>query len=123
MKRLIISSTILAIFLLFFISCYYDNEEALYPTLSTSCDTTNVTYSGTIVPILNSYCIGCHSGSLPSGGITLTSYTNVQALASTGALMNALTGNGVPLMPPSGSLSPCKIGQFEIWIRNGMPNN
>lgn len=106
-----------------FISCYYDNEEALYPALSTSCDTTNVTYNGTIDPILNSYCTGCHSGSLPSGGITLTDYASVAALASSGALMNALTGNGVPLMPPSGSLSPCKIGQFQIWIRDGAPNN
>ena len=123
MKRLFISLVTLAIFLLFFVSCYYDNEEALYPTLNNACDTTNVTYSGTIAPLLNNNCTGCHGGSIPSGGILLTNYASVQTVASSGMLMNALNGNGVPVMPASGSLSVCKIAQFQIWIRNGMPNN
>jgi hypothetical protein len=123
MKRLFISLATLAIFLLFFVSCYYDNEEALYPTLNNACDTTNVTYSGTIALLLNNNCTGCHGGSIPSGGILLTNFTSVQTVASSGLLMNALNGNGVPVMPASGSLSVCKIAQFQIWIRNGMPNN
>ena len=123
MKRLVIYLATITIFLLFFVSCYYDNEEALYPSINNTCDTSNVTYAGTIVPILNNYCTGCHSGSVASGGIALTSYSSVQALASSGMLIKALTGSGVPIMPPSGSLSPCKTGQFQIWIRNGMPNN
>ena len=121
--RLFISLATLSIFLLFFVSCYYDNEEALYPTLNNACDTTNVTYSGTIAPLLNNNCTGCHGGSIPSGGILLTNYASVQTVASSGMLMNALNGNGVPVMPASGSLSVCKIAQFQIWIRNGMPNN
>jgi hypothetical protein len=123
MKRLFISLAILAIFLLFFVSCYYDNEEALYPTLNNACDTTYVTYSGTIVPLLNNNCTVCHGGSIPSGSILLTNFTSVQTVASSGLLMNALNGNGVQVMPVSGSLSVCKIAQFQIWIRNGMPNN
>jgi hypothetical protein len=123
MKRLFISLATLAIFWLFFVSCYYDNEEALYPTLNNACDTTNVTYSGTIALLLNNNCTGCHGGSIPSGGILLTNFTSVQTVASSGLLMNALNGNGVPVMPASGSLSVCKIAQFQIWIRNGMPNN
>jgi cytochrome c5 len=123
MKRLLIPFIIVTIFLFFVVSCYYDNEEALYPALNNSCDTTNVTFSATITPILNSYCTTCHSGSPPSGGITLTSYATVQAQASSGMLMNALNGKGVPIMPLSGSLSACKIEQFKIWIRNGMLNN
>ena len=105
------------------VSCYYDNEEALYPALNTVCDTTNVTYSGTIAPILSSYCTTCHSGSVPSGSVALTNYSNVLTIASNGTLMNALNGNGVPKMPVSGSLSTCQIVQFQIWIRNGMANN
>ena len=123
MKRLLVSIASLAVFLFFFVSCYYDNEEALYPTLNNTCDTTNVTYSATIAPILNNNCTGCHGGSIPSGGILLTNFANVQTVASSGLLMNALKGNGVPLMPLSGSLSSCNITQFQIWIRNGMLNN
>jgi hypothetical protein len=123
MKRFIIPAATIAIFLMFFVSCYYDNEEALYPTLSNACDTTNVTYSGTIAPVMSSYCTTCHGGSVPSGGISLTSYSAVQTVASSGLLMNALTGNGVPVMPLSGTLPACKLSQFKIWIRNGMLNN
>ena len=123
MKRLITPVITIVIFLFIVVSCYYDNEEALYPALNNSCDTTNVTFSATITPVLNSYCTTCHSGSAPSGGITLTSFATVQAQASSGILMNALNGKGVPIMPLSGSLSACKIEQFQIWIRNGMLNN
>jgi hypothetical protein len=122
MKRLIIPIVSVVIFSLFTVSCYYDNAEALYPTLNNSCDTTNVTYTGTLVPILNSSCTGCHSGSNPSGSITLTSIASLQLQVSSGMLMKALTGTGVPIMPPSGSLSACKTGLFQIWIRTGMPN-
>ena len=123
MKRFIIPASTIAIFLMFFASCYYDNEEALYPTLSNACDTTNVTYSGTIAPVMSSYCTTCHGGSVPSGGISLTGYSAIQTVASSGLLMNALTGNGVPVMPLSGTLPACKLSQFKIWIRNGMLNN
>lgn len=121
MKRYLLP--VFIIFLIFLASCYYDNAEALYPSIGSSCDTTNVTYSGTLAPILSSNCTGCHSGAAPSGSISLTSYANVQTVAASGVLMNALKGNGVPLMPSSGSLSACKISQFQIWIRKGMLNN
>jgi cytochrome c5 len=111
------------IIVIFFASCYYDNQEALYPSLTNTCDTTNVTYSGTIAPIMSNNCTSCHSGGAPAGSISLTSYANVQTVAASGALMNALTGTGVPAMPPSGSLSACKISQVQIWIKHGMPNN
>lgn len=123
MKRFVIPAATIAIFLLFFVSCYYDNEEALYPALTNACDTTYVTYSGTIAPVLSSYCTTCHGGSVPSGGISLTSYSAVQTVASSGLLMNALTGKGVPIMPMSGSLPSCKLSLFQIWIRKGMLNN
>jgi cytochrome c5 len=111
------------VFVILIASCYYDNEEALYPSLNSVCDTSNVTYSGTIAPILSNYCTGCHSGSVPSGSISLAGHANVQTVAASGTLMNALKGNGVSLMPPSGSLSACRIRQFQIWISNSMPNN
>jgi hypothetical protein len=123
MKRLFISLAGFTVFLLFFVSCYYDNEEALYPTLTNTCDTTNVTYSGIIAPILSNNCTVCHSGSAASGGISLTSYSSVQTVASSGLLINALTGSGVPIMPVSGALSACKVTQVRIWIKAGMLNN
>jgi hypothetical protein len=88
------------------------------------CDTVNtVTYSGVIWPTIQTSCLGCHSGTSPSGGILLTNYANVQTVAANGLLMKALYGSGVAKMPPSGSLSTCKIRQFQIWVNNGYKNN
>ncbi len=88
------------------------------------CDTINpVTFSGTIWPIMQSSCMGCHSGSSPSGGIALANYSNVAAAAVNGSLINSLRGNGVTKMPFGSSFSVCRIRQFEIWVNNGYLNN
>jgi hypothetical protein len=124
MRRSVIFYIItIALFAILMASCYYDSEEALYPSLNSSCDTVNVTYSASIVPTLSSYCTSCHGGSLPSGGISLTTYSGVQTVAASGLLMNAINGTGVSKMPPSGTLPDCRIKQIKIWISNGMLNN
>ena len=61
MKRLYSPLTIVAIILVLLGSCYYDSEEALYPVINSACDTTNVTFSGTIVSLLANNCLSCHS--------------------------------------------------------------
>lgn len=123
MKRLYLFLTIIAIFLLFFVSCYYDNEEALYPALSNACDTTNVTYSGTIVPILNNSCLGCHSNAATGGSIVLTSYSAVVASGPriTGSVKQLPTFS--PMPKNGGKIKACSISQWDIWVRSGMPNN
>jgi hypothetical protein len=123
MKRLIIPFATIAIISLFFVSCYYDNEEALYPTLNSSCDTSNVTFSGTIVPILKSNCYSCHSNANAAfgGNIRLESIADV--ITNSTRLITAIKQTGTKPMPPSGKLKSCSITQFEIWVRNGMLNN
>ena len=88
------------------------------------CDTINsVTFSGTIWPVIQSTCSGCHSGTSPSGNVLLASYSNIATVVSSGLLMKSLKGTGVTLMPPTGSLSACRIRQFQLWINNGFLNN
>ena len=97
---------------------------ALDQTCAVLCDTINpITFSGTIWPIMQSNCTGCHGGTSPSGGISITGYASVASLASSGALMNSLKGNGVTKMPQGGSFTTCRIRQFEIWVNNGYLNN
>ena len=88
------------------------------------CDTINpVTFSGTIFPIIQTSCLGCHSGTAPSGNVLLASYSNISTIASNGTLINSLKGTGVPQMPVGSTFSACRIRQFEIWIKNGFLNN
>lgn len=90
------------------------------------CDLNNVTFSQTVFPILqNNACVGCHSGSAPSGGVLLDSYNSVAAAATSGKLMGAIRHlSGYAPMPPSGTkISQCHIDQIQKWIDNGTLNN
>ncbi len=94
------------------------------------CDTANISFSGTIFPIIQNYCYGCHSGGNPGGGISLTNYDQVKAAGAIppgnpGSLLGAINhSNGNIPMPQNGNqLSDCKIAQIRKWIDNGMPNN
>jgi mono/diheme cytochrome c family protein len=88
------------------------------------CDTINpVTFSGTLWPIIQTNCTGCHSGNSLGGGIALTNYNDVKTVAANGVLMNSLNGTGVSKMPKGGSFSACRIRQFQIWINAGYLNN
>ncbi len=90
-----------------------------------ACDSINVTYSQTIKPILSSYCQGCHSGSSPSGGISITNYSQTKSLAGNGKLMGTIEHQaGYSPMPKNASkLSDCNIKQLNKWISDGMQNN
>jgi hypothetical protein len=104
-------------------SCYYDNEEALYPSLASSCDTSNVTFSGTIATILQNNCYSCHSdaNSAFGGNVHLQSVNDVISNAS--KIQAAIKRTGPSPMPPSGRLNSCSVSQFDIWIKKGTPAN
>ena len=126
MKRLIIYFAIIALFLFFFVSCYYDNEEALYPALNSSCDTTNVTFSGTIVPILSNNCYSCHSNSTAArngNNIALQNYADVVSRAASVIGSIKHTGSYSPMPKNGGSINTCSISQLDIWVKKGMLNN
>jgi hypothetical protein len=90
---------------------------------SLGCDTLNVTYTAIIQPILQLYCIGCHSGSNPQYSINLSTYQAVVGVANSGRLMGALRWEtGFFPMPKNGNqLASCQINQFQKWMDAGMP--
>jgi hypothetical protein len=112
--------------LIFLSGCYDDSKEFIYPTLTNTCnDTINVTYSGTIAPILNNYCVSCHNGSNSGGNVNLSSYAGVKAVADNGNLLNSISHQGsIPPMPQGGGqLDNCSIDAFAKWIKAGAPDN
>ena len=104
-------------------SCYNDNYETLYP--SGTCDTTHVTYSNDVWPVINARCTSCHSGAAPSGNIVLENYNDVVAVAKNGKLLGSIRFDaGYSLMPKGGAkLSSCDIAKIEKWVKDGTPNN
>lgn len=87
------------------------------------CDTSNVLYSTEVKKIIDDACKGCHSGSNPSGGISLTSYQELQVIVNNQKLIPAIDRSGPHPMPPTNSLGECKISKIRIWVNNGAINN
>lgn len=89
------------------------------------CDTSNVTFSKTIGPIIQTYCQGCHSNSNPSGGINLQGYANIKTYADFGSLLGTVIHDPkYSPMPKGGNkIDDCKIAQLKIWLKAGAPNN
>jgi hypothetical protein len=106
--------------------CYNRNEADLYPE-PTNCDTSNVTFSGTIQPILKQHCAitGCHTGSDPTGGYNYDTYPDVHKVASLGLLLNVINHrSGYPQMPrDAAKLDDCTIDKFTAWVNEGALDN
>lgn len=92
---------------------------------STSCDTSNVTLTNSVRPILTQYCQGCHNNTSASGGVNLEDYTGLKTVADNGRLMGSIRQEAEYVAMPQGQskISDCNIGTIEIWIRNGASNN
>jgi hypothetical protein len=118
MKRLLIIAPAAFIFSSFFISCYYDSEEALYPSFG--CDTINITYQRVISHTMENYCTSCHGGPAPEASVSLTTYADVVNFAP--LITPAIKHTGPYPMPKNGSmLNDCLITQWDLWVSAGMP--
>ena len=124
MKKLLI------LFVVILSGCYYDNEEELYPGGGSSCDTTNITFSGTVAPIINDNSAICHTGASPLGIVHLDDYASISTQAKIpagqyGSLYGAIShANGNTPMPYNGTqLSDCAILKIKKWIDAGTPDN
>ena len=111
-----------------FTGCYYDNEEHLYPNLNSVCDTTSVTFSGSVQPILGSNCLSCHSAAenaASGGNVNLGDYNSVKKVVDDGRLYGAIKHDPAYAPMPKGGtqLDACSITKIKIWIDHGAVNN
>nr|NQU89667.1 hypothetical protein [Bacteroidota bacterium] len=105
-------------------SCYYDKEEELYPN-PPNCDTTNITYSETIAPVLQNNCNMCHGSASPSAGIITDNYTDLKNIIDAGSFrgaINHLSGYS-PMPKDENKLPECDLTKINYWLNNGAPNN
>ena len=109
-------------------NCYYDNEETLYPSTGNNCDLTSVTYSGTVKPILQAYCLSCHSTAAAAGsgnGIRLENYTDLKTYVTNGKFYGAVNQSAgySPMPKGGGKLDNCTLQKLKKWIDDGALNN
>lgn len=106
-------------------SCTEDTKEDIQPTGNTSgCDTTFIpSYASKVQPILNDFCVGCHSSNNATAGIALDNYTSSKN--NSAKLIPAITHpTSLPnskKMPPGGKLKECDIVTIQRWANSGFP--
>lgn len=89
------------------------------------CQTTDVSFSVVVKPIIETNCQGCHSGGSPSGGIDLSTYAGIKDRADSGQLLGSIDWQAGFSRMPQGNpkLDQCKIDQISAWINDGAPDN
>jgi len=110
--------------LLSIVSCTYHSEEELYP--ADPCDTTNVTYSGVVLHIIELNCYDCHSDeNVTISNVSLEGYDNLKIKVDDGTLLKTIKHEpGVSPMPDDRpKLNDCDIMKIELWVNDGAPNN
>ncbi|MDV7390086.1 hypothetical protein RZS08_01980, partial [Arthrospira platensis SPKY1] len=108
-------------------SCYYDNEDYLYPETQgpAGCDTTNVTYTNVVVPILATHCNNCHNPADPRGGVIVDRYDELINVVNNGRFWGSINHSAgySPMPKGSGRLSDCNLLKIKKWIDDGALNN
>jgi hypothetical protein len=132
MKNILLTGCMFLCAALLLGSCYNDKGDQLYVNPyngggSTTCDTTNVTFAGTIMPIFSQNCnvSGCHDGATKAGGFDYSNYPGVTASITSGRLLGAINHESgyFPMPQNTAKLSSCDINKITAWVNKGYPNN
>jgi len=108
--------------LIFIQSCYYDNEEDLFPQV---CDTIDVSFETQVLPIIEFNCHDCHGEltSVQRGIFRFVSYDDIKAKAD--SIVGAISWEkGILPMPDNlPKLDNCDISIIRSWVNAGAPDN
>ena len=85
---------------------------------SATCDTSNVTYAGSVEPIIAANCRNCHNPNNLNAGISLVTEAEVGTIVASGQLNAVLRSTSGIKMPPTFDLTECQIRTIEIWINS-----
>ena len=91
---------------------------AVFSSCNDECDTVDVSYANEILPMIDAYCISCHS--------YLGSYQSVSdSIISSNIIVRIqLELDNDSLMPQGGpSLTDCQIDKFKSWVNQGAQYN
>lgn len=101
--------------------CFYDVEDEIYPKV---CTTDGVTYSHTILPIMQRECYTCHDALTQDGSVNLEGYDALFEWVANGKVLSSIRHESAYPMPEDREkLDSCTIAKIEMWINSGALNN
>ncbi len=80
-----------------------------------------ISFENEIQPVINNFCVTCHAGKDPDGGLLLTNYNEVKAMVEDGNLIERINDADDP-MPPSGLIPPYMRRMVKRWADSGYLN-
>lgn len=86
-----------------------------------SAQTTKITYTGNIKPMLDRKCTRCHSPNGSQADLPLNNYQSVRAQITPGSPANSRLVQAVDGGAMSGRLSSAEINQLKLWVQQGAP--
>lgn len=124
-RKFLLAALMIGSFVLYFSSCSKTSEDKIAPPCG---DTTNVSYSRDIVPILVQNCYECHGGNAAgANGIKLDSYIQLKGHVTNNnnELKSAVTQDGRVTPMPYGraKLDDCNLNHILAWMNQGAQNN
>jgi len=123
MKILFLLGFVTVLLILILQGCTYDKE--VYVSQTSCTDTSHISYSGKVQPILKTNCFGCHGNGSREGNISLEIYDDVKAMAIGGKLLGSIshTAGFEPMPIGADKLDDCSIKAIKKWIEEGCQNN
>ena len=124
MKLSIIILLVLSATITLLQSCTKESEQELRWSVI-YCEDSLVSFNTSILPMMNTSCNSCHSGSSPSSNVRLDNYNDVKNYAANGSLMGVINhSSGFSPMPiGKPKWNECRIFTLQKWIDEGMQNN
>jgi len=79
---------------------------------------TPISYTQSIKPIINQYCLSCHAGKRPKAKLDLSTYENLKKAIENKKLIERINNKKKPM--PKGGLMPLeKRKLIESWVKEG----
>jgi hypothetical protein len=120
-------TVLLFIIAAFIYSCVNNKADSINPAGPDPCDTSNLTFSGDINPIIQQSCTlsGCHTNATMAGSYSFETYNGLHMAIQHDRLIGAINHqSGFIAMPQNSSkLSECDIAKITQWVAIGAPNN
>ena len=112
-----IFNNVIIIFFILFQGCAKNIGESIDDD-KTDCSQVQSYFTESVFPILESNCTGCHSGTSPSGGLSLADYSEVSPPGILGSVIDRINRDEGQsgLMPPYGKMSEEHISVFQQFF-------
>ena len=129
MKSLLLTSFLFVVFIAFSASSNHPASSSFQAEGvqqdSVACDTSMVTFSGHVLPLLQANCTKCHNDKKAAARVNLSNYEGVKKVSDEGELMGTVThSKGFKSMPKKADkLSDCQIAVLQKWVNEGAKND